>query len=71
MLSIFSRATAAIKAAGLTEPVKGEHVWFDSRSKANDREVVSCAWCGIGCCHDDGANAPCPGRVRITPRVTV
>lgn len=61
-MSLAGRAAAAVNAAGITEPVPSEHVWF-----ACKRGLESCAWCGV-MRNPRGHDEPCPGIVRVELR---
>jgi hypothetical protein len=67
-MSLAAAARAAIEAAGLTEPVLGEHVWFSAPIGQHGPSVSSCAWCGICQRRDGKPQKACPGIVRVELR---
>jgi hypothetical protein len=61
-------ARAATEAAGLTEPVPGQHVWFDEPEGGSFPGTQWCSWCGKCKRRDGKSQSPCKGIVRVELR---
>ncbi len=64
-------ARAAVEAAGLTEPVPGEHVWFTEPEGGTFPGSEWCSWCGVCKRRGGKPQSPCNGIARVELRGAV